>query len=308
MTCRAPRRRSAYGAWRIVAEVITLRGVRAFGYHGVLDAERCAGQNFVVDATLEVDTSAAARSDAVGHTVNYAEVAARVVSIVEGEPRNLIETVVAEMAETLLGEFGLIEAVTVTLHKPQAPVGVPFEDVSITATRQRDVPVVIGVGSNLGDSVSTVSQAIEHLHDIPGVWAVRPSALYRTAPVGGPDQDNFINAVALARTRLSPASMLARLHVVEASAGRTREVHWGPRALDLDLIQYGDPAAGTDVSSDEESLLLPHPRAHERAFVLVPWTNVDPAAVLAHGGEVRQVTELLTQLDTSDVRQIEPTS
>src|SRR5690606_32556738 len=100
------------------------------------------------------------------------------------------------------------------------------------------------------------------------------SGLYGSAPVGGPAQPDYVNAVAVARTRLAPASLLAALHRVEHAFGRTREVRWGARTLDLDLVQYGDPSAGTDVTSDEELLTLPHPRARERAFVLVPWLDV----------------------------------
>ena len=81
-----------------------------------------------------------------------------------------------------------------------------------------------------------------------------------------------------------------------------REVHWGPRTLDLDLVQYGDPAAGSDVASDAPRLTLPHPRAHERAFVLVPWLEADPAAELSGAGPV---ADLLSEVDTSGVERVE---
>ena len=124
----------------------------------------------------------------------------------------------------------------------------------------------------------------------------------RQRPVGGPDQPDYVNAVVLARTTLSPTSLLRQLHAVEASFDRGREVRWGARTLDLDLVQYGDPATGTDVISDRERLTLPHPRAHERAFVLVPWLDADPEAVLRVDGDVVGVADLVAALDTSDVR------
>jgi 2-amino-4-hydroxy-6-hydroxymethyldihydropteridine diphosphokinase len=98
--------------------------------------------------------------------------------------------------------------------------------------------------------------------------------------VGGPDQPDYYNAVLLARTTLPPAGVLAAAHAAEAARQRTREVRWGPRTLDVDIISYGT------VVSDDPELTLPHPRAHERAFVLVPWHDADPAAELPGHGPV----------------------
>ncbi len=288
-----------------MADTISLRGVRAFGRHGVLDAERREGQDFVVDVALELDASVAGTSDDVADTVNYADVAADIVAIIEGEPRNLIESVAADIANRILARYGLVEQITVTLHKPQAPVGVPFTDVSIALVRRRSVPVVIAVGANLGDPHATVCRAVEELVAIPGVRGVRSSPLYRTEPVGGPAQDDYVNAVVVALTSLPPRALLAAVHGIEARAGRTRTVRWGARTLDLDLIQYGDPAAGTEVISIVDDLHLPHPRAHERAFVLAPWAAVDPAAVLSAGDQVVPVAQVLARLDTSGVEAIE---
>jgi dihydroneopterin aldolase len=119
-----------------VTDRIVLRGLRARGHHGVLPEEREAGQTFLVDLVLNVDTGPAAASDDVTDTVHYGEVAAEVVSIVEGEPVNLIETLADRIAVTCL-QWSLVESVEVTVHKPEAPVGVPFDDVAITIVRDR---------------------------------------------------------------------------------------------------------------------------------------------------------------------------
>jgi len=113
---------------------ITLTGIRAFGHHGVFADERRDGQEFVVDATLFVDTAPAAASDDVLDTVHYGEVAERIVELVGGEPLNLIEGVAARVADDLLGH-PLVQAVIVTIHKPHAPITVPFADVSVTVRR-----------------------------------------------------------------------------------------------------------------------------------------------------------------------------
>ena len=148
------------------------------------------------------------------------------------------------------------------------------------------VPVVLALGANLGDPVSALAEAVDTLAGADGLDIVAVSPLARTEPVGGPEQPAYVNAVVLARTLLTPQSVLAVAHHVEQSAGRERGVRWGPRTLDIDLIQYG--ALPDTAHSEDPELTLPHPRAHERAFVLWPWAQADPAAVLvlADGREV----------------------
>lgn len=284
---------------------ISLTGVRARGYHGVLDAERREGQDFLVDVHLGLDLGPAAASDDLRRTVDYAEVAALVVQVVEGEPFDLIERVAGVIADRVLGAQPLVERVAVTVHKPQAPVGVPFGDVAVTVHRRRDVPVVIALGANLQDPAGAVRRAARRLHGVRGLRGVRVSPLYRSSPVGGPEQPDYVNAVALARTSLLPGSLLARLQAVEADFGRTHEVRWGPRTLDLDLIQYGDPAAGSDVLSADPELTLPHPRAHERGFVLLPWSTLDPGAVLRIEGVPHPVADLLGTVQITGVQVLE---
>lgn len=116
--------------------VIHLEGLRGFGYHGVLADERRDGQPFVVDLAVELDLSAAAASDDLADTVDYAAVAAAVIEIVEGEPCNLIESLADRIARGAMAD-GRIQRVVVTVHKPEAPVGVPFRDVSVTLERSR---------------------------------------------------------------------------------------------------------------------------------------------------------------------------
>ena len=142
------------------------------------------------------------------------------------------------------------------------------------------VAVVIALGSNLGDRLAHLQAAVDALAAVPGLSVTAVSPVYRTDPVGGPDQPDYFNAVLLAGTTLPPAGVLAAAHTAEAARQRTREVRWGPRTLDVDIISYGT------VVSDDPELTLPHPRAHERAFVLVPWHDVDPAAELPGHGPV----------------------
>ena len=280
---------------------IVLQGISARGTHGVLDFEKAQGQVFVADVALDVDLRPAAASDELARTVNYAELAQEVVEVLEGESLDLIESVAGRIADAAL-RHRLVEAVEVTVHKPEAPVGVPFTDVRVTVRRERDVPVVIALGANLGDARATLERAVGQLDGTDGLRVDRVSALFETDPVGGPEQPVYLNAVAVARTRLTPESLLERLHAIESRHGRVRETRWGARTLDLDLVQYGDPDDSSDVVADSPELTLPHPCAHERGFVLAPWAALDPGARLRVDGSVRAVSELAAQVDTSGVR------
>lgn len=280
---------------------IVLRGVSARGFHGVLDVEKNTGQDFVVDVTLEVDLRRPGRSDLLAHTVSYAEVAADIVALVTGPSLDLIETLAERIAASVLRR-PLVQAVEVAVHKPQAPVGVPFSDVLVVVERSRDVPVVIALGANLGAVQITFETAVQQLADVDGLRITAVSDLFETDPVGGPEQPFYLNAVVLARTRLAAFPLLTKLHEIESDHGRVRETRWGARSLDCDLIQYGDPASDSDLVSKDPELMLPHPRAAERAFVLGPWSSVDSGAGLRVGEVVVPVTELLARAERGGIR------
>ncbi|GAB2448052.1 2-amino-4-hydroxy-6-hydroxymethyldihydropteridine diphosphokinase [Streptosporangium sandarakinum] len=152
--------------------------------------------------------------------------------------------------------------------------------------------VVLALGSNLGDRFDTLQGALDALFDAPGFGFVAVSPVYETDPVGGPEQGHYLNAVVIAESSLDPRAILERAQSVENAFGRIRMERWGARTLDVDLIMVGDVVSG------DPELTLPHPRAHERAFVLVPWSRVDPEATLAG----RRVTDLLAGLDQKGVR------
>ena len=142
---------------------------------------------------------------------------------------------------------------------------------------------VIALGSNIGDSTALLDEAIEQLNQI--ITVTHLSTYLETKPVGGPEQPNYINAVLIAESELPPLDLLRSMLEIEAKLGRTREVRWGPRTIDLDLIVAGD------VVMDTPELQLPHPRAHERAFVLEPWLEIDPDAVIPGRGLVRDLLQ-----------------
>ena len=137
---------------------------------------------------------------------------------------------------------------------------------------------VISLGANIGDPKANLDLAIGLLREATEVIAV--SNYLQTKPVGGPEQPDYLNAVAIVESELPAKDLLAVLHGIETAMGRTREIHWGPRVIDLDLIQYGG------LLVNDEKLTLPHPRAHERRFVLAPWFEIEPEAVLLTHGRI----------------------
>jgi 2-amino-4-hydroxy-6-hydroxymethyldihydropteridine diphosphokinase len=174
----------------------------------------------------------------------------------------------------------------------------------VTARASRQV--VLSLGSNLGDRLACLQRAIDFLcNDQPGAGehgrpgpagelaAIAVSGVYETAPVGGPAQDDYLNAVLLASTTLSCPEVLERGQAAEAALHRVRVQRWGPRTLDVDVIACGDE------QSADPRLTLPHPRAAERAFVLAPWLDVAPDAVLPGRG---RVADLLSAVGTAGVR------
>lgn len=159
--------------------------------------------------------------------------------------------------------------------------------------RPRRRRVVLALGSNLGDRLENLQGAVDALSDAPGFGFVAVSPVYETAPVGGPEQPDYLNAVIVVDTALPARMILDRAHGVEEVFGRVREQHWGPRTLDVDLIVCGDEVCG------DAELTLPHPRAHERAFVLAPWHDIDPEAMIPGRG---RVADLLAAVDLDGVR------
>ena len=153
--------------------------------------------------------------------------------------------------------------------------------------------VVLALGSNLGDRVATLQGGAAELLREPGLTLTALSPVYETVPVGGPPQPEYLNAVLIARTTLTPMALLRRCQQAEQAFHRVRTEAWGPRTLDVDVIVYGD------LVSDDPVLTLPHPRAGERAFVLAPWLDAEPAAYLPGQG---QVSGLLATVGRAGVR------
>lgn len=364
---------------------ISLVGIKERGLHGVLDHERQDGQLFSVDADIYLDMQPAGRSDQLADTVDYSQVSGIISRIISGEPQDLLEKVATQIAEETLA-LPNVQAVRICVHKPDAPLGVEKEDVSVTIWRGLDnlkpylpedvedsqpdtelldlkeitaaapspnkednnpfdqdnadtlntdgiqeendsaeqpskqedsasegldspleqVPsaprqAVIALGGNIGNVSETFRQAISQLSAASGVGIVEVSPLVRTSAVlaaGQEEQPDYLNAVIVVSTMLSPLGLLDLLQGIEDEHGRKRTERWAARTLDLDIIDY------QGVTSDDERLELPHPRAAKRAFVLLPWSLIAPTAQLAGAGEVVVLADYAP--DRDGVKEIYP--
>ncbi|MER6399360.1 MULTISPECIES: 2-amino-4-hydroxy-6-hydroxymethyldihydropteridine diphosphokinase [unclassified Kitasatospora] len=171
---------------------------------------------------------------------------------------------------------------------------------SADATLHSQRCAVIALGSNLGNRLDTLQGAVDALADTPGLKIKAVSGVYETEALGGPDeQPNYYNAVVVLRTTLPPRDLLERGNAIEDAFGRVRTVRWGPRTLDVDILAY------EGVTSDDPQLLLPHPRSHERAFVLAPWLDAQPEAEVPGHGQVAALLQALGGADAQGVRRRE---
>ncbi len=168
----------------------------------------------------------------------------------------------------------------------------PFDiDVDTLGNLRPISKVVFSLGSNMGDSAGILQEAVEYLGETPDLMIVDVSPVYQTKPVGAVDQDDFLNLVVVAESTLEPLTILDRAQAIEENFGRTRELRHGPRTLDIDVIMVGKRIS-------EDNIELPHPRAHERAFVLVPWLDIDPNGEIAGHGPI---AELIDEVDATGV-------
>ena len=168
----------------------------------------------------------------------------------------------------------------------------PFDiDVDTLGNLRPISKVVLSLGSNMGDSAAILQEAVDFLAETPDLMLVDVSPVYQTKPVGGIEQDDFLNLIVVAESTLEPLTILDRAQAIEDNFGRVRDVRFGPRTLDIDVIMVGKRIS-------EDNIELPHPRAHERAFVLDPWLDIDPQGEIAGHGPI---AELIDDVDVSGV-------
>ena len=271
--------------WEV--DQIHIRNLEVFGRHGVFPEENRLGQKFIINATLYLSIRDAGLKDDLTKSVHYGEVSHFMTSYMTEHTFGLIETAAEQMARAVLLRFPAMQRITLEILKPWAPIGLPLEAVSVEITRGWHRSYV-AVGSNLGDREAYIRQGIASLNRREDCVVERVSELIGTKPYGVEEQPDFMNGMLELRTLLFPEELLETLHEVEQEAKRERNMHWGPRTLDLDIIFYDNCVV------DQQILKIPHPDMQNREFVLKPLAELAP--YLRHPLTGKTVEQMLMEL------------
>lgn len=250
---------------------IQIQNLEIYAHHGVFSEETFLGQKFLISMILFLDTRKAGKTDDLSKSVSYADICKFVETLFVKENYKLIETCAEKVAESILLAFPLIRKIDICIKKPWAPIGSHLDYVAVEIQRQWH-KAYLGLGSNLGNKKKNLETAIQLLSsDTTKVKKI--SQFYETKPVGYTQQDDFLNCVLEIETLLPPSELMDYVLEIEKELKRERTIHWGPRTLDIDILLYDN------LISEEEHVLLPHPRMTERLFVLVPLAEIAPFAI-----------------------------
>ena len=266
---------------------IRIEELEVSAHHGVYPEENEKGQHFYVNATLYTNTRPAGMADDLRLSTNYGEVCQFITEFMQQHTFQLIETVVEWTAYEVLQHFPLVQGLDLEIRKPEAPIPLPFGSVSVAIHREWH-EAYIAVGSNMGDSRGHIAKALGQLEKHKDIQVTKVSGLLETLPYGGVEQENFVNGMFEIRTLLTPEELLRELHKIEASEGRERKIHWGPRTLDLDIIFYDD------LIYSSEDLVIPHVDMENRYFVLKPLSELAPN--FRHPITHKTVAQMLAEL------------
>lgn len=267
---------------------IEIKDLECYCHHGVLKEENVLGQKFLVSASLFMDTRKAGIADDFSLAVNYAEVAHFINDTMSGTEYKLIEAVAEKIAREVLLRFKCLQAVEITIKKPWAPILLPMDTVSVTIRREW-TRIYAGVGSNIGNRRKYIDDAFAGIRNDKYCKSAFMSEIIDTEPYGYTSQDNFLNGVICFDTLYSPRELLDFFHRLEDEGERKREIHWGPRTIDLDILFYGNEVIQT------EELIIPHKEIPLRRFVLEPLNEIAP--FLVHPVLDKTVSQLYHELE-----------
>lgn len=266
---------------------IRIEDLEIFANHGVLSEENILGQKFIISAQMDLDIESAASDDDITNSINYADVCAFIEDFTKSNRFKLIETLADRIAIGILQKFSKANSVEVEVKKPNPPIHLHFDYVSVKVKRKWS-DAYISFGSNIGDREIYINNAIDEIEHNPMCKIKNISSFFETEPYGNANQDKFINGAMYIKTILSPQELLLFLQEIEKNNGRERNIHWGPRTLDLDILLYED-----NIITDD-NLIVPHPDMNNRSFVLEPLCEIAPYIV--HPLEKQRIIDLFKNL------------
>lgn len=255
-----------------MTDIINIRDLEVYAHHGVFKEETALGQKFLVNAKMLVDLALAGETDDLTKSVHYGEACHFIYNYLKDNTFQLIERAAQMTAKELLLAYPVIQGLELEIKKPWAPIGLSLKEVSVVVKRGWH-QVFLSIGSNMGDKRAYIEQAVKELKAVRGIQVEKCSRLIETKPYGYTEQDDFLNGAIELRTIFTPEELLEKLHEIEAHANRSREIHWGPRTLDLDILMYDD------LMIYSEKLAIPHIDMHNRIFVLEPLNEIAPYAI-----------------------------
>ena len=270
-----------------ILDEIRVKNLEVFCHHGVYKEENVLGQKFLVNIVSKVDTRAAGKTDELELSVSYGDICRCVKKEMTKQNDKLLERVAERLAECILLQFPLIKEVEIEVKKPWAPVLMHVDYTSVKIKRSWH-KVYIGVGSNLGEREEYMKLAKEKVSALPDTKNFKSASIIETEPYGYTEQGKFLNTVYSIETLDTPAEFLDKLHQIENEAERKREIHWGPRTLDLDILLYDD------LVTEDEEITIPHPELTKRLFVLEPLCELAPRGI--HPLERRRYSDILEDL------------
>lgn len=266
---------------------IYINNLEFIGFHGVFPEEKKLGQKFLVSLELTVDTREAGKTGDLTKSVHYGLVAQDVEKLFLEKSIDLIETCAENIAEMVLKKYELVKEVKVIVKKPWAPLQMHFENVAVEITRKWH-RVYLSLGSNIGNKRKNLLEAIRKIGELENTKVVKSSTILETEPFGYLEQDNFLNACLEVKTLMTAQEFLKEILQIELDMGRVREIKWGPRIIDIDILFYDKEII------EEDNLAVPHPWICEREFVLDPLSEIAPNYI--HPLEKKTITMLARKL------------
>lgn len=266
---------------------IYINNLEFIGFHGVFPEEKKLGQKFLVSLELTVDTREAGKTGDLTKSVHYGLVAQDVEKLFLEKSIDLIETCAENIAEMVLKKYELVKEVKVIVKKPWAPLQMHFENVAVEITRKWH-RVYLSLGSNIGNKRKNLLEAIRKIGELENTEVVKSSTILETEPFGYLEQDNFLNTCLEVKTLMTVQEFLKEILQIELDMGRVREIKWGPRIIDIDILFYDKEII------EEDNLAVPHPWICEREFVLDPLSEIAPNYI--HPLEKKTITMLARKL------------
>lgn len=248
---------------------IYIENLEFIGYHGVFEEEKKLGQKFLISLELFLDTRKAGVTGNLEYSTHYGFISDEVEKIFFSQSFDLIETLAEKIGEGILKKFNLVEMVKVRVDKPWAPIQKNFKTIAIEIIRKRN-KVFLSLGTNIGDLNKNLNTAIENISKLNNTTIKKISSFLITKPFGNVKQDDFLNCCLEIETLLYPQELLNEVLEIEKIMGRVREVKWGPRIIDIDILFFNDEII------QDDNLSIPHPWIPFRSFVLEPLKEIAP--------------------------------